>query len=118
MSWIARHVEIPKKIFFYIPKEVVNNDAYLQVVAKKENIKLGDTYEFVIPGKKGVEKYIGMVKALNNDTVVITIKGETPAKRKFSRILLKDIIIPIGIFIENFEKPFTGILKDFFLGKI
>lgn len=116
MSWIARHIEIPKRIFFYIPQKVTDKDVFLQVISKKENIKPGDTYEFVIPSTKGVEKYIGTVKELKDDVVVITIKGETPAQRKFSRILLKNIIIPVGIFIENFEKPFTGILKDFSLG--
>lgn len=116
MSLVARHLEIPKKIFFYIPKKLSSGQAILEVISKKENVSIGDYYEFIVPSPKGIEKFIGVIKSVNGKTVIVSIKDKAPPQRKFNRLIINRIYIPVGIFIDDFDRTFTGILKDFSLG--
>ncbi len=116
MSLVARHIEIPKKIFFYTPKKLNSKEAILQIISKKENVSIGDYYEFIIPSTKGVEKFIGVVESIDGKTVIVSIKDKAPPQRKFNRLIINRIYIPVGVFIDDLNKSFAGILRDFSLG--
>lgn len=116
MGLIARNVESPNKIFSYQPKGIFKGYAVLQVVSKKNDIKPGEIYEFSILTDKGLKKYIGKVKYILKNTVILMILGEAKTQRKFNRLVLSNIYLPIGILVEKREKPFAGILIDFSLG--
>jgi len=115
MGLIARNIETPSKIFFYHPKASYKNYVVLKISSKKGDIKPGEIYEFSLPTDEGIKKYLGKVKHLFGNNIVLTIISETVGGRKFNRLVLKDTYIPVGIFVEKEEKPFVGILRDFSL---
>lgn len=116
MGLIARHIESPTRIFFYQPKGVYKDYVVLKITSKKTAIKPGELYEFSIPTAEGIKRYIGKVKHIIDDSVILTIVGEASAQRKFNRLVLNKLYIPVGIFVEKEEKPFVGVLRDFSLG--
>ena len=116
MPWVARHIRKPYIAFFYKPEKLGKDLALLQVVARKENVFNLEPYEFVLPTTHGSEKYIGVIKRVDDDKVVIQIRDKIPERRRFHRLVLDDIYIPVGLIVEGQNKPIVGILKDFSLG--
>ena len=116
MAWIARADKNPKQIFFYIPQKVENNRAILKITGKRGNISPQQGYEIVLPIEGTLQQFIGIVEEVKNSQLVVKLKTPVRNRRKFNRLKVKSTVIPIGIFLEDREKPITGFLIDISLG--
>ncbi len=116
MGLIARNVESPSKIFSYQPKGSFKGYAVLQIASKKTDVKPGEIYEFSIPSDEGLKRYIGKVKYVLKNTAILMILGDAKTQRKFNRLVLSNIYLPVGVLVDKKDKPFSGILLDFSLG--
>ncbi|HIQ26530.1 MAG TPA: PilZ domain-containing protein [Aquifex aeolicus] len=116
MTLVARHLEYPEKIFLYIPKSVNKNIVVLKVVSKDDEIFTNEKYELILPELDPNNKFIGVVEEIRAKIVVVRLEDKIPNKRKFSRIVVKKSILPVGIISDNLKKPIIGILEDISLG--
>jgi hypothetical protein len=116
MVWIARADKNPKQIFLYLPKKVEKDMAILKILSKEKNISPQQSYEILLPVEGTLQQFIGIVEEFKNSQLVVKLKTPVCNRRKFNRLKVKSAVIPIGIFLEDREKPITGFLIDISLG--